>query len=170
MSRYGRLISLVRAGALLMVFGNALVTALQFEDSSWKYMVFIFPANMGQGIVYPGLLFTGLATFQHSGEGRKRELRPPLNVLCDHSISIMAKLILCATDHAVSASVTYLVRSIGSVIGVAMTSSIVQTTLSVRLPDILGDIPDKARVSSSFFLPFLIKVREFSEAGKEPLP
>lgn len=67
MSRYGKLISLVRVGALLMVFGNALVTALQFEDSSWKYMVFIFPANLGQGIVYPGLLFTGLATFQHSG-------------------------------------------------------------------------------------------------------
>ncbi|KAM7204661.1 major facilitator superfamily domain containing protein [Naviculisporaceae sp. PSN 640] len=115
MSRYGKLISLVRVGALLMVFGNALVTALQFEDSSWKYMVFIFPANLGQGIVYPGLLFTGLATFQHS-------------------------------DHAVSASVTYLVRSIGSVIGVAMTSSIVQTTLSVRLPDALGDIPDKGSV------------------------
>ncbi|KAK4208870.1 putative vacuolar basic amino acid transporter [Rhypophila decipiens] len=115
MSRYGKLVPLVRAGALLMVFGNALVTALNFKDSSWKYMVYIFPANLGQGIVYPGILFTGLATFQHS-------------------------------DHAVSASVTYLVRSIGSVIGVAMTSSIVQTTLSVRLPDALGEIPDKWRV------------------------
>jgi len=68
MSRWGKLISLVRAGALLMVFGNALVTALQFKDSNWKYMVYIFPANLGQGIVYPGLLFTGLATFQHSGK------------------------------------------------------------------------------------------------------
>lgn len=68
MSRWGKLISLVRAGAVLMVVGNALVTALHFTDSNWKYMVYIFPANLGQGIVYPALLFTSLATFQHSGE------------------------------------------------------------------------------------------------------
>ncbi|KAK3326031.1 major facilitator superfamily domain-containing protein [Apodospora peruviana] len=115
MSRWGKLISLVRGGALLMVLGNALVTSLGFEDARWKYLVYIFPANLGQGIVYPGLLFTGLATFQHS-------------------------------DHAVSASVTYLIRSIGSVLGVAMVSSIVQTTLSIRLPDALGDTPHKWRL------------------------
>ena len=70
MSRWGKLLSLVRIGALLMVVGNALVTSLGFEDSAWKYYVYIFPANLGQGIVYPGILFTSLATFDHAGEGR----------------------------------------------------------------------------------------------------
>lgn len=49
-------------------------------------------------------------------------------------------------DHAVSASTTYLVRSLGTVYGVAVTSAIVQTTLSVRLPQVLGNIPDKQKV------------------------
>lgn len=49
-------------------------------------------------------------------------------------------------DHAVSASMVYLVRSLGTVWGVAITSAIVQTTLSVRLPEALGDIPDKLNV------------------------
>ncbi|KAL2020596.1 hypothetical protein VTK56DRAFT_8184 [Thermocarpiscus australiensis] len=99
-----------------MVFGNALVTTLGFEDSPWKHYVYIFPANLGQGIVYPGILFTSLATFEHA-------------------------------DHAVSASTVYLIRSLGTVYGVSVTSAIVQTTLSVRLPDALGEIEDKWRVS-----------------------
>lgn len=115
MSKWGKLITLVRVGALLMVFGNALVTSLGFEDSAWKYYVYIFPANLGQGIVYPGILFTSLATFDHA-------------------------------DHAVSASTVYLIRSLGTVYGVAVTSAILQTTLSIRLPDALGEIPDKWRV------------------------
>ena len=49
-------------------------------------------------------------------------------------------------DHAVTASTVYLIRSLGTVYGVAITSAIVQTTLSVRLPDALGEIPDKWRV------------------------
>lgn len=68
MSRWGKLIPLVRTGASLMVVGNALVTSLGFVDSRWKYFVYIFPANLGQGIVYPGILFTSLATFDHAGE------------------------------------------------------------------------------------------------------
>ncbi|KAJ4401513.1 hypothetical protein N0V85_005507 [Neurospora sp. IMI 360204] len=115
MSRWGKLITLVRVGTFLMVFGNALVTSLAFEDSRWKYLVYIFPANLGQGIVYPGILFTSLATFDHA-------------------------------DHAVTASTVYLIRSLGTVYGVAITSAIVQTTLSVRLPGALGEIPDKWRV------------------------
>ncbi|KAI8268918.1 putative transporter [Colletotrichum sp. SAR11_239] len=115
MSRWGKLVWLVRTGAFFMLFGNALVTALQFEDSNWKYLVYIFPANLGQGIIYPAILFTTLASFDHA-------------------------------DHAVSASTVYLVRSLGTVWGVAITSAIVQTTLSVRLPDALGDIPDKWRL------------------------
>lgn len=51
-----------------MVVGNALVTSLGFEDSTWKYFVFVFPANLGQGIIYPGILFTSLASFDHAGK------------------------------------------------------------------------------------------------------
>lgn len=54
----------------------------------------------------------------------------------------------------------YLVRSLGTVWGVAITSAIVQTTLSTRLPEALGDIPNKwnvryffSRSSSGFCYP-----------------
>ncbi|KAI4859488.1 MFS general substrate transporter [Hypoxylon rubiginosum] len=112
MSRWGKLFTLIRIGAILMVIGNGLVTSLNFVDSNWKYYVYIFPANLGQGIIYPGILFTSLATFEHA-------------------------------DHAVSASTVYLIRSLGTVWGVSITSAIVQTTLSVRLPSVLSDVPDK---------------------------
>ncbi|POR38213.1 Putative transporter [Tolypocladium paradoxum] len=112
MSRWGQLIPLMRWGAILMTAGNALVTSFGFTDCAWKYLVYIFPANLGQGIVYPSILFTTLASFDHA-------------------------------DHAVSASTVYLIRSVGTVWGVSVTSAIVQTSLSVRLPDALGVIPDK---------------------------
>ena len=67
MSRWGKLAQLVRIGAGLMCIGNLLVTLLQFNDSGWKYFTFIIPANLGQGIVYPGILFTFLAAFDHAG-------------------------------------------------------------------------------------------------------
>jgi hypothetical protein len=115
MSRWGKLIPLVRLGSALMVFGNALILLLAFKDASWKYFAFIFPANLGQGVIYPSILFTSLASFGHD-------------------------------DHAVSASTVYLIRSLGTVWGVSSTSAIVQTTLSIRLPDALGEIPGKWRV------------------------
>lgn len=67
MSKYGQLASLVRAGTILMTIGNGLIVALKFTDASWKYFLYIFPANLGQGIVYPGILFTVLAAFGHEG-------------------------------------------------------------------------------------------------------
>lgn len=67
MSRWGKLIWLIRFGAAIMLLGNALVTSLEFEDSRWKYFVYIFPANLGQGIIYPAILFTTLASFDHAG-------------------------------------------------------------------------------------------------------
>jgi hypothetical protein len=73
MSRWGKLIPLVRLGAILMTFGNALVTSLAFYDSTWKYIVYIFPANPVQGIIYPGILFTSLASFNHDGEIAPRD-------------------------------------------------------------------------------------------------
>jgi len=68
MSRWGRLSVLVKIGCFFMVLGNALIASLKFKDSSWKYIVYLFPANLGQGIVYPSILFTFLAAFEHSGK------------------------------------------------------------------------------------------------------
>lgn len=67
MSRWGQLTNLVRVGALLMCVGNILVMTLGFHDARWKYVVYIFPANLGQGLVYPAILFTVLAAFGHEG-------------------------------------------------------------------------------------------------------
>ena len=50
MSRWGKLFWLVRSGASLMAVGNLLVLTLGFHDQAWKYLVFTFPANLGQGM------------------------------------------------------------------------------------------------------------------------
>ncbi|KAJ1709826.1 MFS drug transporter [Aspergillus flavus] len=115
MSRWGKLAQLVRVGALLMCIGNLLVMSLQFNDAGWKYSTYVIPASLGQGIVYPGILFTFLAAFDHS-------------------------------DHAVSASTVYLVRSLGTVWGVAITSTIVQNTLRSGLAEALSGVPDKWKI------------------------
>ncbi|CAG7943582.1 unnamed protein product [Penicillium salamii] len=115
MSRWGKLAYIVRTGAALMFVGNFLVMLLRFNDSEWKYFAFVIPANLGQGMVYPGILFTFLAAFDHS-------------------------------DHAVSASTVYLIRSLGTVWGVAITSTIMQNTLSSGLGEALSGLPDKWKV------------------------
>ncbi|KAJ5238215.1 hypothetical protein N7489_008306 [Penicillium chrysogenum] len=115
MSRWGRLASIVRVGAALMFVGNVLVTLLRFDDSQWKYFAYVIPANLGQGMVYPGILFTFLAAFDHA-------------------------------DHAVSASTVYLIRSLGTVWGVAVTATIMQNTLNSGLGEALSGIPDKWKV------------------------
>lgn len=66
MSRWGQLSNLVRTGCFFMTLGNGLVASLQYQDSAWKYIVYLFPANIGQGIVYPSILFTNIATFEQS--------------------------------------------------------------------------------------------------------
>ncbi|CAI7608482.1 unnamed protein product [Penicillium bialowiezense] len=115
MSRWGKLAYIVRTGAALMFIGNLLVMLLRFRDSEWKYFAFVIPANLGQGMVYPGILFTFLAAFDHS-------------------------------DHAVSASTVYLIRSLGTVWGVAVTSTIMQNTLNSGLGEALSGLPDKWKV------------------------
>ena len=50
------------------------------------------------------------------------------------------------TDHAVSASTVYLIRNMGCVWGVAITSAIVQSVLKTKLPDALEGVKDKAQV------------------------
>ncbi|KAJ5555862.1 hypothetical protein N7535_008293 [Penicillium sp. DV-2018c] len=137
MSRWGKLAYLVRTGAALMFIGNLLVALLRFNDSQWKYFVYVIPANLGQGIVYPGLLFTFLAAFDHA-------------------------------DHAVSASTVYLVRSLGTVWGVAVTSSIMQNTLNSGLGEALSGIPDKWKVQ--FLYSILIDEIRHSVSAIHDLP
>lgn len=66
MSRWGKLSGLVRTGCLFMMLGNGLVASLQFRDVAWKYFVYLVPANFGQGIAYPAILFTFLGAYSHS--------------------------------------------------------------------------------------------------------
>ncbi|EED12290.1 MFS drug transporter, putative [Talaromyces stipitatus ATCC 10500] len=120
MSRWGRLSQIVQTGALLMFVGNLLVAMLRFNDASWKYFVYVFPANLGQGMVYPGILFSFLAAFDH-------------------------------TDHAVSSSTVYLIRSLGNVWGVAITSAVVQNQLNSGLSKALSGIPDHRKVKPFIF-------------------
>ncbi|TAQ88852.1 hypothetical protein B7494_g2837 [Chlorociboria aeruginascens] len=114
MSHYGRLSELVRAGCFFMALGNGLVASWKYEDSKWKYLVYLFPANLGQGIAYPSSLFTFLAAFDH-------------------------------TQQAVSTSMVYLFRSVGTVWGVAGVSTIIQNVLSMQLPLALDGVPGKEK-------------------------
>lgn len=143
MSRWGHLAHLVRAGAFLMFLGNTLVMLLRFNDASWKYIVYLIPANLGQGIVYPGILFTFLAAFDHAGAFLLPI--PPFSFLFCRRIIFLTLF----PDHAVSASTVYLIRSLGTVWGVAITSAIVQSTLKSGLPAALSGIPDKWKVNPS---------------------
>lgn len=67
MSRWGKLIPLMRAGLVLMTVGQALVASWAFDDARWKYVVYIFPSHLGTGIVYPAILFISIASHSHSG-------------------------------------------------------------------------------------------------------
>lgn len=51
-------------------------------------------------------------------------------------------------EQAVSTSIVYLFRSMGSVWGVAAAATIIQNVLSSRLPSALSEIPDKLKVIS----------------------
>ena len=50
-----------------------------------------------------------------------------------------------------SASTVYLIRSLGTVWGVAITSTIIQNSLSSGLPEALSGVPDKWKVTPSSF-------------------
>jgi MFS family permease len=68
MSRWGHLSHLVRAGCFFMFLGNGLIASLKYHDSTWKYILYLFPANFGQGMVMPSILFTNIAAFEQSRE------------------------------------------------------------------------------------------------------
>jgi predicted MFS family arabinose efflux permease len=136
MSRWGQLANLVRSGTSLMTLGNFLVMSLRLHDAKWKYFVYLFPANLGQGITYPSILFTFIAAFEHSG----KFLTPQMD-------QIGIPLLTSSIEQAVSTSTTYLIRSLGTVYGVAISSAVVQTVLTNRLPVALHGVPHKAKVS-----------------------
>lgn len=68
MSKYGRLAQLIRVGTLLMTIGNLLLVLLHFHNASWKYLLFLFPANFGLGMMNPSVLFSFIPAFEHRGE------------------------------------------------------------------------------------------------------
>lgn len=113
MSRWGMLGHLVRLGCLLMVIGNGLMATLNYNDSSWKYVVYLFPANVGQGIVFPSILFTNIAAFKQSRKYRTDWISK-------------YKSLPYISEQAVSTSMVYLFRSMGSVWGVAAASTIIR--------------------------------------------
>jgi hypothetical protein len=82
MSRWGMLSHLVRLGCFLMMLGNGIVASLQYHDSNWKYLVYLFPANLGQGIVYPSILFTNIAAFEQSRKSKEKKKKK----LCEGSL------------------------------------------------------------------------------------
>jgi hypothetical protein len=143
MSRWGILGHLVRLGCFLMMLGNGLVASLQYQDSTWKYIAYLFPANLGQGIVYPSILFTNIAFFEQSGRSFSKKL--------EHGLRENWQ----STEQAVSTSMVYLFRSMGTVWGVAAASAIIQNILTTRLPNALSEIPDKEKVIFLSF-PFAI--------------
>jgi MFS family permease len=138
MSRWGRLALLVRIGAGFMLLGNLLVVFLKFHDSTWKYYVYVFPTNLGQGIIYPSLLFTFLSAFEHKG------------MLFNIFLSAIALLIVA--DQATSTSTVYLIRSVGWVWGVAIVSAILQGVLRAELPSALEGVKNKEEVESCLHL------------------
>lgn len=140
MSRWGMLSHLVRAGCFFMILGNSLVASLKYHDSTWKYILYLFPANLGQGIVFPSILFTNIATFKQSGKFQcslKKRRR------ADNG-----------AEQAVSTSMVYLLRSMGMVWGVAGASTIIQNILSSRLPSALSEVPNKEKVIFLSLSPF----------------
>lgn len=70
-----------------------------------------------------------------------------------HSIFVAVQNPTLALDHAVSASTVYLIRSLGWVWGVSITSAIVQNTLGSRLPDALSGVPNKWEVRLISLMP-----------------
>jgi hypothetical protein len=68
MSKCGRLAQLIRVGTLLMTIGNLLLVLLNFHNASWKYFLFLFPANLGLGMTNPSVLFSFISAFEHRGK------------------------------------------------------------------------------------------------------
>jgi hypothetical protein len=133
MSRWGHMRKLVQIGTFVLTIGNVLVLLLGQANEEWKYLVYIFPSNLGAGLAYPSTLFAFIAAFEHHG---KRNC-----VFQSESL-----LTYPPTEQAVSTSLVYLIRQLGFVWGISLTSATIQNVLASRLPAALADVPNKDEV------------------------
>ncbi|KAK4033374.1 major facilitator superfamily domain-containing protein [Parachaetomium inaequale] len=99
----------VRLGTATMLLGNLLAMTMGMTGNRWREFVYLVPANLGLGLTNPSVLFSFVSLFEHKAE------------------------------QAVATSTVYLIRSMGTIYGVTVTSAIVQNVLLARLPATLGD-------------------------------
>jgi hypothetical protein len=65
MSRWRMLSHLVQAGNFFMVLRTSLITTLDYYDWTWKYVAYLFQANLGHGIAYLSILLTNIAALSN---------------------------------------------------------------------------------------------------------
>lgn len=63
MSKFSSFVNLVLIGTALMAFGNFIAMAISRDTPNWLNGIFLIPANLGQGLVYPSSLFTFIYYF-----------------------------------------------------------------------------------------------------------
>lgn len=124
-----RLTILTRTGLTLVFIGGLMNISLGMHEPDWKYSVFLAIGNSGQGIVYPSLLFGFIQASSHEGKTSFPSIL--VRVLMEYD----------TLDHAVSTSLVYLTRSLGTVWGVAAVSTLVQSSLLRRLRAALLELP-----------------------------
>jgi len=123
MQRGFRLCQNVRLGTSLMLLGNLLTCTLGTTGDRWKELVYLVPANLGLGLTNPSVLFSFVSSFEHRG-------MPTIQHPLDEDLPFL--------EQAVATSTVYLIRSMGTIYGVTVTSAIVQNVLIARLPETLG--------------------------------
>lgn len=123
MQRGFRLCHNVRLGTSLMLLGNLLACTLGTTGNRWRELVYLVPANLGLGLTNPSVLFSFVSLFEHRGKLTTRHQRGEYSPF---------------PEQAVATSTVYLIRSMGTIYGVTVTSSIVQNVLIARLPETLG--------------------------------
>ncbi|QPG73890.1 hypothetical protein FOA43_001205 [Brettanomyces nanus] len=104
------LFKLVSCGALLMFLGNFLALKIDEGENPWVLGLYLVPANIGQGIIFPSSLFSFIYIFDKDKQ-------------------------------AIATSTAYLFRSIGSVWGVAGSSTIIRHVLKIVVSNSLSHVP-----------------------------
>lgn len=75
----GKLTVLTRGGLSLLAIGLSLILVLGEHDPKWKYSVFPVASNLGQGIVYPSILFGFIrASARQGGLIKTQEISPDI--------------------------------------------------------------------------------------------
>lgn len=124
MHRGYRLAYSVRLGTALMLLGNVLVWSMGTTGTRWKEFIYLVPANMGLGLTNPSVLFSFISLCEQKG------MCSPLSCSASNSPFV--------SEQAVATSTVYLIRSMGTIYGVTITTAIVQNVLISRLPRTLG--------------------------------